>query len=115
MVKEYSLQIEDVGDDVSILMSSGHHDPHVFMRHARSEGYVWPLGMPTHEWVKRTPAKGGIHSCWYHIVPEGTREAFPATYVHEAYGDEVYEVVADRAERVATQSVTDRKISSPSI
>ncbi|HGO6110824.1 TPA: hypothetical protein ACK3RV_005679, partial [Burkholderia cepacia] len=115
MAREYPLEIENVGDDVYMLMSAGHHDPHVFMRHARSEGYDCPLGMPTHQWVKRTPAKGGDHSCWYHIVPEGARGAFPAPYAHEAYGDERYEVVAARAESEATQLISDRKIGSPSI
>ncbi|WP_181159282.1 hypothetical protein [Burkholderia contaminans] len=115
MARQCSLEIERVGDDVYILMSAGHHDPHVFTRHARSEGYDWPLGMTTQHWVKRTPAKGGFHSCWYHIVPEGTRGAFPATYAHEAYGDERTEVVAARAESEAPQLIADRKIGSPRI
>ena len=115
MAREYPLEIENVGDDVYMLMSAGHHDPHVFMRRARSEGYDWPLGMPTHQWVKRTPAKDGDHSCWYHIVPEGTRGAFPATYAHEAHGGERYEVVAASAESEATLLIPDRKIGSPSI
>ncbi|MDR6381780.1 hypothetical protein [Paraburkholderia caribensis] len=94
MKREYPLDIENVGEDTYIVMSRGHHDPHAFMRKVREEGYDWPLGMPSHRWVKMTPANdGGEHSCFYNFVDEGTRGAFPATYAHEAYGDDRYEVV----------------------
>jgi hypothetical protein len=95
--REYPLIIENVGENDYIVMSRGHHDPHEFMRKVREEGYDWPLGFPKHEWVKMTPANdGGEHNCFYNFVTEGTRGAFPATYAHEAYGDERYEVVAIR-------------------
>jgi hypothetical protein len=92
-VKTYPLEIENAGDDTYIVMSRGHHDPHEFMREVREEGYDWPLGMPSHRWVKQTPARDGFS---YHFVKEGTRGAFPATYAHEAYGDERYEVAANK-------------------
>lgn len=96
-MKSYPLEIENVGDDDYIVMSRGHHAPDEFMKAVRAEGYDWPLGMPSHRWVKQTPSRDGNHSCWYNFVAEGTRGAFPATYAHEAYGDERYEVVADAA------------------
>lgn len=92
-MKTYPLEIENAGDDTYIVMSRGHHDPHEFMREVREEGYDWPLGMPSHRWVKQTPARDGFS---YHFVKEGTRGAFPATYAHEAYGDERYEVAANK-------------------
>ncbi|WP_175706792.1 hypothetical protein [Burkholderia ambifaria] len=98
MSKSYPLEIENVGEDTYIVMSRGHHDPHEFMRKVREEGFDWPLGMPTHRWVKRTPANDGDHTCWYNFVEEGTRGAFPATYAHEAYGDDRYEVVSKTTE-----------------
>jgi hypothetical protein len=98
MTNSYPLEIENVGDDTYIVMSRGHHDPHEFMRKVREEGFDWPLGMPTHRWVKRTPAKDGAHACWYNFVEEGTRGAFPATYAHEAYGDDRYEVASKTVE-----------------
>lgn len=94
MSKPYPLEIENVGEDDYIVMSRGHHDPHEFMRKVRAEGYDWPLGMPTHRWVKQTPTRDG---CLYHFVSEGIRGAFPATYSHEAYGDQRYEIVAASA------------------
>ncbi|PYE13388.1 hypothetical protein C7410_14743 [Paraburkholderia silvatlantica] len=85
MSKVYPLIIESVGEDDYIVMSRGHHDPHEFMRAVRANGYDWPLGMPSHRWVKSTPSRDG---CRYNFVREGTRGAFPATYSHEARIDE---------------------------
>jgi hypothetical protein len=90
-MREYPLEIENAGSDTYIVMSRGHHDPHEFMRKVREEGYDWPLGMPTHHWLKMTPVPDGFR---YHFVDKGTRGAFPATYAHEAYGDRRYEIVA---------------------
>jgi len=96
MSKSYPIEIENAGDDTYILMSRGHHDPHEFMRKAREEGYNWPLGMPTHHWVKMTPVRGGFR---YHFVDKETRGAFPATYAHEAYSEKRYETVCAAAEQ----------------
>lgn len=93
MSKSYPLEIENVGEDVYILMSKGHHDPHEFMAAVRAQGYDWPLGLPTQNWVKTAPSRDVAYSCWYHLVPDGTRGAFPATYVHEAHGESRYEAV----------------------
>ncbi|WP_205973704.1 hypothetical protein [Paraburkholderia sp. Tr-20389] len=93
MKREYPLEIENVGEDTYIVMSRGHHDPDEFMRKVREEGFDWPLGMPTHHWVKRTPANDGDHTCWFNFVDKGTRGAFPATYAHEAYGEDRYEAI----------------------
>jgi hypothetical protein len=95
--KSYPLEIENVGEDDYIVMSRGHHNPHVFMKAVRAEGYDWPLGMPSHRWVKQAPTREGFA---YHFVNEGTRGAFPATYAHEAYGDNRYEAIC-----VATMQV----------
>lgn len=65
------------------------------MRQARADGYNWPLGAPKHYWTKRVPAAAGSgYTCYYAMVPEGTRGAFPTTDAHEAYGDERYEAIA---------------------
>jgi len=87
---DYPIEIENAGDDTYIVMSRGHHDPHEFMRKVREDGYDWPLGMPTHHWVKMTPVPDGYR---YHFVIKGTRGAFPATYAHEAFGDMRYEAI----------------------
>lgn len=89
MSKAYPLEIENVGEDDYIVMSRGQHDPHEFMKAVRRD-YDWPLGMPTHRWVKKTPKRDGFS---YHFVKEGTRGAFPATYAHEAYGENRYEAI----------------------
>lgn len=95
---EYPLEIENIGEDVYVLMSRGHHDVHEFMKKVRAEGYDWPLGMPTHVWLKTTPSREPGYSCWYSVVPKGTRGAWPATHVQEAWGDEAYEAVVARTE-----------------
>ena len=46
----YSLEIENVGQDTYIVMSSGHHDMHDVMTH-RAGGYDWSLGVPEHCWM----------------------------------------------------------------
>lgn len=87
----YPLDIENVGDDTYIVMSRGHHDPHAFMRAVREAGYDWPLGVPTHHWVKATPCRCGQHTKHYALLDKPVRGAFPATYAHEAYYDDRYE------------------------
>lgn len=90
-VKQYPLSIQNVGDETYIVMSKGHHDPHDFMRQVRADGFDWPLGMPTHHWVKCTPCNCGEHRCHYTLLDAPVRGAFPATYAHEAYGADTYE------------------------
>ncbi|EON13442.1 hypothetical protein [Pandoraea sp. SD6-2] len=104
-MKTYPLIIQDTrSDDTYSLMSKGHHDVHEFMRAARAEGYDWPLGMPRHTWVKTTPTRLAGYRCWFNEVEEGTRGAYPATFVHEAYGDERYEAMC-----AASQAAEERK------
>ena len=87
----YPLEIENIGEDVYKLMSRGHHDIHAFMRKAREE-YDWPLGVPVHVYMKTRPApKGSGFNCLYNAVPSGTRGAWPATYVSEAWHEDAYE------------------------
>lgn len=91
----YKLDVENVGEDTYILMSRGHHDVHEFMRAVRADGYTWPLGMPTHEWMRAIPApKDSGYRCLYVGAKPHARGAFPATYAREAYGDDRYEAQA---------------------
>ena len=94
-VRRYPLSVENVGEDTYILMSRGHHDVHEFMRAVRAEGYTWPLGMPTHEWMRAIPApKDSGFRCLYVEAKPGARGAFPATYAREAYNEDRYEAKA---------------------
>lgn len=88
---DYSLQIQNVGDDTYIVMSKGHHAPATFMQAVRDYGLDWPLGMPSHHWVKITPCRCGQHTRHYTLLDKPVRGAFPATYAHEAYGEDRYE------------------------
>lgn len=89
----YPLSVENVGEDTYILMSKGHHDVHKFMRAVRAD-YQWPLGMPTHEWMRAIPApKGSGYRCLYVEAKPGARGAFPATYAREAYNEDRYEAL----------------------
>lgn len=95
----YKLDVENVGEDTYILMSRGHHDVHEFMRAVRAEGYTWPLGMPTHEWMRAIPApKDSGFRCLYVEAKPHSRGAFPATYAREAWGEDRYEAKAPNAE-----------------
>lgn len=89
MAKKYELKIENVGGDVYMLLSRGHHDIHEFMKQVRLSGYDWPLGTPIHVWFKATPnnTEGGVY---YNQVNEDTIGAFPATFVVEEYGEDQY-------------------------
>ena len=94
-VRHYPLNVENVGEDTYILMSRGHHDVHEFMRAVRADGYTWPLGMPTHEWMRAIPAPANSgYRCLYVEAKPGSRGAFPATYVREAWGEDRYEALA---------------------
>ena len=95
-MKTYPLEIENVGDDTYILMSRGHHDVEAFMRQVRDDGYDWPLGMPTHHWVKVVPCRcRQAHTNHYEFVEQSVRGAFPATFSHEAYGEHRYEAIVE--------------------
>jgi hypothetical protein len=97
MADRYPLDIQNVGEDTYILMSKGHHDQHEFMRAARADGYNWPLGMPTHEWMRAVPApKDSGFRCMYVEAKPGARGAWPCTYAREAYGDDRYEAIAGK-------------------
>ena len=91
--RHYPLSVENVGEDTYILMSKGHHDVHEFMRAVRAD-YQWPLGMPTHEWMRAIPApRGSGYRCLYVEAKPGARGAFPATYAREAYNEDRYEAL----------------------
>ena len=93
-VGRYPLDVENVGEDTYMLMSKGHHDVHEFMREVR-EHYSWPLGMPTHEWMRAIPAPANSgYRCLYVAAKPHTRGAFPATYAREAWGEDSYEANA---------------------
>lgn len=95
----YPLEVESIGEDDYIVISRGHHDIHEFMRAVR-ERWDWPLGTPEHIWMKTMPApKNSNYSYWYQPVKEGTRGAWPCTYVSEGYGDDRYEAKFPEAER----------------
>ena len=93
MIKDkYPMDIKNIGDDVYVLMSKGHHDPHLFMQAVRGSGNQWPLGMPEHVWMRAIPSpKGSWNCCSYVDAVPGSRGAFPATCAAEAYGDDMYE------------------------
>lgn len=96
-VMRYPLDPVSVGEDTYMVMSKGHHDPYKFMRAVR-EHYSWPLGFPTHEWMRAIPApKGSGYTCLYVEAKPGSRGAFPCTYTREAYGDDAYEATAGNA------------------
>ena len=90
MAKVYPLSVQSIGEDVYILISRGHHDIHEFMRAVRAD-YTWPLGVPKHIWMKTRPSRDPNYTCFYDVVPEGTRGSWPATHVQEAWGEEAYE------------------------
>lgn len=94
--KKYVLDIKNVGDDECILMSKGHHDPHEFMAEVRKY-YDWPLGFPTHEWIRVIPGNDHHGALYVQAAPH-SRGAFPATYTREAYGDDSYEAVKQKDE-----------------
>lgn len=98
-MKDYPLVIENIGEDVYILISRGHHDPHAFMAEVRAQGYSWPLGMPKHIWMKTRPSRDPGYRCFYDVVPVGTRGAWPATHVREAWHGDSYEALALQGEQ----------------
>lgn len=95
----YPLDIRNAGDDTYIVMSKGHHEPAAFMAAVREAGYDWPLGMPTYHWAKTTPCPPscGEHHCHYSLRDTPRKGWWPATYAHEAYGEDSYEAVSAKA------------------
>lgn len=91
----YPLEIVNAGEDTYIVMSKGHHDPHIFMAKVREEGYDWPLGFPEHRWIRAIPTRDPYRSCAYTFAEPHSRGSFPATYAWEAYGNDRYEVLAN--------------------
>lgn len=92
MSRHYPLEIENVGSHTYIVMSRGHHDSQRFMKAVKEEGFGdWPLGHPQKVWVKATPCNTNEYNHFYHIVQEGVRGAFPATYSWETYGEERFD------------------------
>ena len=89
MPGRYPLEIVAVHtDDERIYMSKGHHDPHAFMAALRDYGVtVEDFSMPSTHYVKKTPARDGVHSYWLNFVLSTVRGAFPATYTYEARND----------------------------
>ena len=90
--REYSLDIQNVGEDTYTVLSKGHHDPAEFMLAVRADGYDWPLGMPEHIWLRCVPPPDG-YVFWYVEAKAGTRGAFPATQAYEAHGADTYEAI----------------------
>lgn len=91
MSKQYQLVPISIGDNTYTVISKGHHDIHEFMQAVR-QSIDWPLGVPEHIWMKTMPApKNSGYSCWYQPVKQGTRGAWPCTYVTEAYDEDRYE------------------------
>ena len=106
VAKQYALEPFSIGEDIYVVISRGHHDIHQFMRKIR-EDYSWPLGVPEHIWMKTCPApRNSGYRCWYEPVKEGTRGAWPCTYVAEAYNEDRYEA---RYPAEAEQPAADQK------
>lgn len=89
-MRNYPLVPMIVGDESLAIISKGHHNIHDFMREVRKH-WSWSLGVPEHVYLKTMPAREDGFACWYEAVPKGTRGAWPATYVAEAYGEDSYE------------------------
>lgn len=85
-MKHYPLDIESCGSDVYAVMSRGHHDLVEFAALAKKEYPHWHLGGAEHKWCKTVPCSTGEFTSYYAFVKEGTRGAWPATYMHE-YGE----------------------------
>lgn len=93
LIMRYKLDPVSIGDETYIVMSRGHHDPRDFM-HAVRENYQWPLGFPTHEWMRCIPAKiGSGYDFMYVKANPGSRGAFPCTVTREAYHEERYDAL----------------------
>lgn len=105
MTKTYPLDVQNVGDDTYIVMSKGHHDPSVFMRAVRADGFTWSLGKPEHRWYRCVPDRTGEYVVKYADAVAGQRGAFPVTVAWEAYGDDAYEPTAAAKARFLAEEV----------
>ena len=94
---KYPLEIENVGGDVFMVMSRGHHDATEFMVAVRDAGYNWPLGNPKQVWCKSVP--NSVDGCGviYAFVDKGSKGSWPATISSEAYDDEQYVAPASQS------------------
>lgn len=89
-----SIDLKNIGGDVYLLMSRGHHDPHEFMRHVRAAGYDWPLGMPVQTYCRTVPDRTGEYVCHYAFTDKPGRGTYPITYAREAWHEHSYEALA---------------------
>lgn len=81
MTREYPLELENVGGDVYMLMSWGHHDFDTFMKAVKEAYPTWPMGAPTHEYFVKHPKKGWAAA----PCDREHRRAIPATVTYEDY------------------------------
>lgn len=86
-----SIDLENIGGDVYILLAKGHHTPAEFMREVRKEYPTWPMGMPKHYYCRTIPCRTGEYVCRYQWQDKPGKGAYPVTVSHEAYGDDKYE------------------------
>jgi hypothetical protein len=103
-MRAYPLELQNIGEDVYVLMSKGHHEPHEFMRAVRAAGYNWPLGMPNHTYARTVPDRTGEYICRYAFTVEPGRGTYPVTLVSEAWGPDSYESMAASSEAARTLS-----------
>lgn len=97
-MSDYPLDPQSIGEDTYIVISRGHHEIHEFMRRVRKDYPSMPLGVPNHIWMKTRPApKGSGYRCFYDVVQQGTRGAWPATHVSEAFNEDRYEAKFPRS------------------
>lgn len=85
MAKEYSLELENWGEDVYIVGTKGHHDLNDFKAAVLAcDGYnSWPLGEPVHDWYKAVPNSDGGST--YVAGAQGKKGAFPVTVCFEDF------------------------------
>jgi hypothetical protein len=81
--RQYPLEIENIGHDDYIVMSRGHHEFSAFMLAVRARFPKWSMGKPEHIWFRNVFGR-------YVEAAPGARGAFPATYSHEAHGEDRY-------------------------
>lgn len=88
-MKQYNLEIENIGEDTYMLISKGHHDKDVFMKEVFNS-YNWPLGNPQHIWMRTVPTRNLNYAYLFVEAKPNSRGAFPVTFVREAYGEDQY-------------------------
>lgn len=88
MSKRYALKIENVGEDVYILMSRGHHDSERFMEACHAAYPTWPMGHPVRTYWKSVPTRRDGYKCIYSEVEPTVLGAFPVTVSYEDYSED---------------------------